>query len=138
MKAPPANYAAPFDKPNTNDTREVLKPNKFADTPNKENFNGTSDTLEAANILDVLNNVDIGGRALLSGDILRFGDNNQFVASSNDVLGEGGFGKVYRALNTLTGKYVAVKTERADQGLPTLPTEIENYQRIGPHREYRH
>lgn len=136
MKAPPANYTDAFDKINTNDTAEALKPKNLADTPQKLNFNGTSETLEAANILDVLNNLNIGGRALLSGELLKFGDNNQFVASANDVLGEGGFGKVYRALNTLTGQYVAAKTELADQGFPTLPTEIQNYQRIGPHRKY--
>lgn len=67
---------------------------------------------------------------------LTFGEKNRFVVadSRNDVLGKGAFGTVYRAIDMTNGIEVAVKTERTSNE-STLPTEIENYKRIGPNRE---
>lgn len=82
--------------------------------------------------------LDFGGRALRANDddeTLKFGDKGQFIAGKNDVLGEGAFGKVYKAMDTTTGREVAVKTELRQFGSPTLPTEARNYERIGPFRE---
>lgn len=83
----------------------------------------------------------VAERALKEADdddtILKFGDYDQFLAGRNDLLGEGTFGKVYRALDTETGRYVAVKTESVRQGTPTLPEEKRNYDIIGSHRKWR-
>lgn len=91
---------------------------------------------------DALNDLDIGGRALRGGDgddddtVLKFGDDDQYEAKINDVLGQGSFGKVYRALDKKKRRYVAVKTEPKGYRA-TLPAESKNYDIIGPHREYR-
>lgn len=67
--------------------------------------------------------------------VLKFGDEDQYVAGRNDVLGQGGFGIVYRAKDKRTGLEVAVKTELKLKGTPSLPNEIDNYALIGPNRK---
>lgn len=89
--------------------------------------------------MDALDELDIGGRALRGNDddgkLLKFGDKDQYIASRDDVLGKGSFGKVYEGLDTTTGRKVAVKTELMRYSSPTLPTENENYELIGPTRK---
>lgn len=68
--------------------------------------------------------------------IIKFGENGRFVAGRNDVLGEGGYGKVYRAFDTQTSHVVAVKIERKKLEIPAILTEKYVYQAIGPFREY--
>lgn len=68
--------------------------------------------------------------------VIKFGENGRFVAGRNDVLGQGGFGKVYHALDTQTLREVAVKIELSNLGTPTIPTESSVYKIIGPNCEY--
>lgn len=65
--------------------------------------------------------------------MLKFGHDGQFIARKNEVLGEGSYGKVYRAWDKENDRYVAVKTELMKYKVTTLPTESKNYEIIGPH-----
>lgn len=100
-----------------------------------------NNTLASAKLLDGLDDLDIGGRAL-RGDhddnTLKFGDRGQYVAKIDDVLGEGFNGKVYKANDTTTGRQVAVKTELMNARRGTLLIESANYESIGRHRKYKH
>lgn len=110
-----------------------------------DDINENERTIDGApwnpNELDALDDLDIGGRALRGNadddNILKFGDKDQYIAGRDDVLGKGSFGKVYEALDTSTGRKVAVKTELMRYPRPTLPTENQNYEIIGPARKLR-
>lgn len=81
----------------------------------------------------------IGGRALIANDgdeTLKFGRSGEFVAKKTDVLGQGGFGTVFKALDTTTGKQVAVKVESKNAKGPSLLQESKNYEIIGRHSKF--
>lgn len=65
------------------------------------------------------------------GKTIRFGDKDQFITRTNDVIGAGSFGMVFHAIDTINGREVAAKVESMSEGTPLLPSESEAYAKIG-------
>jgi len=50
-----------------------------------------------------------------------------------ELIGAGGFGKTYRAIDKCTGKKVAIKVESANLKFKQLKHEYRTYKKLGPH-----